>query len=243
MTFADTSADVFNLKPLWRAGRPLMVLLSAAGLAAWALHPGSRNACAATAVSIAFGLGVISRVLQFLGLPAEERHFPVFATPPATGPIGPRLTVIGLELGLISQVAWATTGLALVIYLAAWATDHFPGKIAAYFTGLLAGAAVGFFSQEIFKPSEAESWQAMHFRYIMARDYTEYFFRLNPTGGTWDDRNGKALWAPDALEADSLSANSYLNRDTWVQGWDHRARIARAHTIAMGLKAPAWRPT
>jgi hypothetical protein len=219
--FADTSADVFRPGALWRAARPLLVLLGSAVVAAVALHPGWTAVAALVAIAVPLAAYAVAQATIGLGLPDH-----------------PERTVLGLELELVSQLLWVVVALALAIFVAAEVTDHYQGKIAAYFTGLLAGGAVGYFSQEIFKPAQEDSWQAMHFRRALTREYQGRFRRLDPVTREWDDRGGVAIWAPDGPEADALSSNQFTADGVAVRGWDHEARCRRARVIANGLRRP-----
>jgi len=64
---------------------------------------------------------------------------------PKRGPIGCELELVGLVLVVVNGLALLLLGLASL-------TTHASDATTTYFVGVLAGAAVGYFSKEIFQP-------------------------------------------------------------------------------------------
>ena len=151
---------------------------------------------------------------------------------PKRGPIGCELELLGLVLVVVNGLALLLLGLASL-------TTHASDATTTYFVGVLAGAAVGYFSKEIFTPTESDSWFATHFRHTMSALFTPYFYRR--FNGSWVGEQ-QARWDPAGLESDALAANDYDDQDMSVRGWDGTARRQRAKTLERGLEREPWQP-
>ena len=132
--------------------------------------------------------------------------------------------------------------LTVVVNAVAWAADRYPAKGPAYLFGLVAGAAVGYFSREIFKPVEDRSWIEVRYLANTVRLYKQYFYRFDQS--TKKYMGGElARWPPDGRAADALRANQYCNeRGKNILGWNSAARRSRSATIKYELNCIPWNP-
>jgi hypothetical protein len=220
--FVDVETGFLTRRQLWRPARPVLVVISSVILA-FAAHSGRwrfiLGSAAIVICCVLFGTGLLLR-----------RH--LYSQPTRA--------VLGLESELIGLVLLVVCGFALVLYALASLTASGADKTTGYFVGVLAGACVGYFSKEIFKPNESSSWFAVHYRHVMNARFTAYFYRRDANGNWVQGMKGR--WDPRGVESDALVANYYLDGDVEISGWNASSRRLRARTLETGLQADPWVP-
>lgn len=218
--FVDGSAGFLRRLALWRTARPVVVLISAVVLAALAQDRDGRPALFIASAALV-GVPIIAALCLRTSL---EDH--------------PVRAVYVLEIEVVGRVLAVTVGLAALVYAMASLTERFQSRVPAYFVGLVAGAAVGYFSKEIFKSSENDSWFALNFQHRMNSIYKPFFYHRDPGTGEWVT-TPPARWRPDGIMSDALSYHQYKNEQGEnVGGWSWQARRTRARTIGRGLQDP-----
>lgn len=218
--FADVSSNFVSVPTLWRAARPVLVLLAAVGLAALVVTPDLRTRTAIIA-------GIVAGLLLVLWLIARLvlRNRPVLL-----------VYLFEAEVGLI--VLAILYVLTAVIVVMAEVVARYQDKTTAYLIGLVAGAAVGLFAKDILTPAKDEPWVPMHCRYRMNRQFGSYFYSYDDSGKAWITESPRK-WSPQGEMSEALAANAYAtSTGKWIDGWDHHARVVRARTLRAGLTAP-----
>lgn len=216
--FIEGSNGFLQRRVLWRAARPIVVLISAVVLAALAQDRAWRSVLLITAASV---IGVL--IITVLGMHINLEAHPIRA-------------VYVFEIEVMERVIAATVVLAVLIFAMGNLTERYQSKISSYFVGLVAGAAVGYFSKEIFKSSDNESWFSLNFQHKMNAIYKPFFYRKDPARGEWIAKQ-PARWRPDGMMSDALSFHQYKNElGEYVSGWSWKARMTRAKTLQYGLR-------
>lgn len=220
--FADAATGFLRVAQVWRPARPVLVLYAALGVGLAARQYGW-----ASPVPVVSLVLCVSMLLGGRTLRRRITRSPVHAA-------------FALELELGGLVLLILNALALMLFGLAVLTANATDKAVAYFVGVLAGASVGYFSKEIFKPTEADSWFAAHYRHAMNQLFAPYFFRRSK--GNWVGGE-MARWDPGGVESDALVTNRYEDNGNPVIGWNARARRQRDSTLDRGLKQAPWNPS
>jgi hypothetical protein len=220
--FSDPSQGFLLWEQVWRPARPLLVLFAALAVSLCWYEYGWQSPVPVISIGMCLLLLATGLVIRV----TVRAH-------PKRGPISCELELVGLVLLVVNGLAFLLLGLASL-------TTHASDATTTYFVGVLAGAAVGYFSKEIFTPTESDSWFAAHFRHTMNTLFQPYFYRRFNASWVGDTQ---ARWAPSGAESDALAANDYDDQDGSVRGWGAKARRQRAKTLERGLANEPWQPT
>ena len=219
------SDGLLNKASFWRGARPGLILIAAVLIGAMATTAHQRI----VVVAVGAGVVVVLVAVAALGRRGIERR--------------PARVVWVAEVEVVAFVCTVVLVLAVAVNVVAWLTDRYQQRGPAYLIGLVAGAAVGYFSRDLLGSVADENWFAAHFRSVMAALYKPYFYRRNPVDRAYVGDDLMARWLPDGLAADALRMNQYrTERGDYVSGWTHANRVRRAATIKGELSRQPWRP-
>lgn len=220
--FADVSRGLLSPRDLWRPIRPLLILSAGLVLALVTDGLGLNNTLTITTVISCVLLLAMSALLG-RGMTAH----------PSRGALRFELELSGLLLLATMMIAAVVLGLSALTRLAS-------ASSLTFMVGVFSGAIVGYFSKDVLRSSEEESWLAVHYRYRMNGALSDFFFRQDARGNWVADE--RARWDPAGVQSDALAADQFVDGVTFVNGWGWDARRKRCAVLQRGMEQAAWTP-